>query len=430
MSQLSIALLGTRGVPARYGGFETAVEEIARRLAGRGHRVVVYCRTTPGAQEPPPAEHLGMELVHLPAVRRRSVETLSHTALSVRHLVTHRTDAAIVFNSANSPLLPALRAARIPVATHVDGLEWKRAKWGPAGRRYYRVAEALAVRWSDVLVADAEGISEYYREAFAAPTTLLTYGAPLIAPGSDRLAELGLEPGGYHLAVARFEPENHVDVVVEGYVASDAAKPLVVVGSAPYADEHTRRIHALADDRVRFLGGVWDQELLDQLYANCATYLHGHSVGGTNPSLLRAIGAGAAVTAFDVGFNREVVRDSGRFFRTPQDVARELAAAEADPEGTRRAGRRARILAARYDWDAVAAGYEELARRLAARDVPRRRPSGRRRTTAADRPLAALPPAPRPAVVDQVPDNVVALPTPLPTPQPAPRYGALPAGQQ
>ena len=134
MDRLSIAMVGTRGVPARYGGFETAVEEIGRRLADGGHRVIVYCRTVPGAEEPPPAEHLGMELVHLPAARRRSLETLSHTALSVRHLIAPPTDAAIVFNAANSPLLPALRAARIPVATHVDGLEWKRAKWaGPDG---------------------------------------------------------------------------------------------------------------------------------------------------------------------------------------------------------------------------------------------------------------------------------------------------------
>src|SRR3712207_110940 len=186
LDRLSIALVGTRGVPARYGGFETAVEELGRRLAEGGHRVGVYCRTTPGAEEVPPAEHLGMELVHLPAARRRSLETLSHTALSVRHLVSHRTDAAIVFNAANAPLLPALRAARIPVATHVDGLEWKRAKWGPVGQRYYHLAEALAVRWSDVLIADAEGIAAYYREAFAAPTTLLTYGAPLITPGTDK----------------------------------------------------------------------------------------------------------------------------------------------------------------------------------------------------------------------------------------------------
>ncbi|MGY1670789.1 DUF1972 domain-containing protein [Geodermatophilus sp. SYSU D00710] len=421
MDRLSLALVGTRGVPARYGGFETAVEEVGRRLADRGHRVVVYCRTSPGAAEAPPAEHLGMELVHLPAARRRSLETLSHTALSVRHLVTHRTDAAILFNAANAPLLPALRAARIPVATHVDGLEWKRAKWGPVGRRYYRVAESLAVRWSDVLIADAEGIAEYYRAAFGAPTTLLTYGAPLISPGADKLAGAGLEPGGYHLVVARFEPENHVDVVVEGYAASDAAKPLVVVGSAPYADAYTRRVHALADERVRFLGGVWDQELLDQLYAHCATYLHGHSVGGTNPSLLRAIGAGAAVTAYDVDFNREVVRDSGRFFRTPQDVARQIAAVEADPEGTREAGRRARALAARYDWDQVADGYEQLTRRLAARDVPRRRPSGRRRSTDAD------PPPGRPDVSARVADVV-----PLHPPARPGQWGHedLPAAQQ
>jgi glycosyltransferase involved in cell wall biosynthesis len=417
VDRLSIALVGTRGVPARYGGFETAVEEVGRRLADRGHRVVVYCRTVPGAEEPPPAEYLGMELVHLPAARKRSLETLSHTALSVRHLLTHRTDAAIVFNAANSPLLPALRAARIPVATHVDGLEWKRAKWGGTGRRYYRLAEALAVRWSDALIADARGIADYYRDAFAAPTTLLTYGAPRIAPGSHRLAELDLEPRGYHLVVARFEPENHVDLIVEGYAASEAAKPLVVVGSAPYADEYTRQVHALADRRVRFLGGVWDQELLDQLYANCCTYLHGHSVGGTNPSLLRAIGAGAAVTAFDVDFNREVVADAGRFFRTADDVARQIGAVEADPEGTERAGQRARELAAGYDWDEVAAGYEELARALAGRRFPRRRPSGRRRPTAADAPLPRVSTVPAAAVV-------------VPAPASAPAEENLPAGQQ
>src|SRR4051812_10511003 len=269
-------MVGTRGVPARYGGFETAVEEVGRRLADRGHRVVVYCRTVPGAEEPPPAEHLGMELVHLPAARRRALETLSHTALSVRHLLTHRTDAAIVFNAANSPLLPVLRAARIPVATHVDGLEWKRAKWGPVGRRYYRAAEALAVRWSDALIADAQGIADYYRDAFAAPTTLLAYGAPLIEPGTDRLAELGLEPGGFHLVVARFEPENHVHVIVDGYRRATAGRPLAVVGSAPYSDAYTRQVRGLGDDRVRFLGGIWDQDLLDQLYAHSYTYLHGH----------------------------------------------------------------------------------------------------------------------------------------------------------
>lgn len=371
-------MVGTRGVPARYGGFETAVEEVGQRLVGRGHRVVVYCRTSPGAVGELPAKTAGMELIHLPALRKRSLETLSHSALSVAHLVAHRTDAAFVFNSANAPLLPALRAARIPVATHVDGLEWKRSKWGGAGRRYYRGAEALAVRWSDALIADAQGIADYYSAEFQAPTELLAYGAPIIEPGDDLLGDVGLLPGSYHLVVARFEPENHVDMIIEGHRRSRATKPLVVVGSAPYSDAYTARLHDLADDRVRFLGGVWDQRLLDQLYAHSYTYLHGHSVGGTNPSLLRAIGAGAAVTALDVGFNREVVQDAGRYFSSASDVTAQIEGAEADPASVELAGRRARELAKDYDWDVVAAGYEDLARRLARRSSPSSRPSGRR----------------------------------------------------
>ena len=381
--RLTIALVGTRGVPARYGGFETAVEEVGRRLAERGHRVVVYCRSAPEADRP--REHLGMRLVHLPALRQRSLETLSHTGLSVLHLVRHRADAAILFNAANAPWLPLVRAARIPVATHVDGLEWKRAKWGPTGRRYYRTAEALAVRWSDALIADASGIREYYREEFDAPTRLIAYGAPLVQRGEDaKLAEIGLEPDRYHLVVARFEPENHVELAVRGYTSSTAEHPLVVVGSAPYAREYIQRVQAAADGRVRFLGGVWDAELLDQLFANALTYVHGHSVGGTNPALLRAIGAGTATIAYDVGFNREVLGADGRYFVDPAGVARGVVEAEKDPEAARSRGAALRERALAYDWDDVADRYEQLARDLASRRVRRPRLSGRRRPATVD----------------------------------------------
>jgi glycosyltransferase involved in cell wall biosynthesis len=359
------------------------VEEIGQRLVDRGHCVVVYCRNA-ARDDVRPGRHLGMELVHLPALCTRSLETLTHTGLSVAHLLAHRVDAAFVFNAANAPWLPVLRAARIPVATHVDGLEWKRAKWGPTGRRYYRAAEALAVRWSDALIADARGIADYYDREFGAETSLLTYGAPGIYPGSDRLLELGLEGRDYHLVVARFEPENHIHLIVEGYRRSGARKPLVVVGSAPYSDDYTARVHGLADDRVRFLGGLWDQDQLDQLYGNCTTYLHGHSVGGTNPSLLRAIGAGAAVLAYDCTFNREVLGDAGRYFSDAGDVARLVDEGEADEKALVRAGLRARERAKRYDWDVVADGYEQLARRLADDGQRIRRPSGRRRRTAAE----------------------------------------------
>lgn len=360
-TELSIALVGTRGVPARYGGFETCVDEVGSRLAERGHRVRVYCRSQDADR---PAEYHGMELVHRGAVRRRSLETLSHSGLSVAHLMTHRTDVAIVFNAANSPYLPLIRAARIPVATHVDGLEWRRDKWKGAGRRYYRMAESAAVRWSDALIADAKGIADYYRDEFRADTRLIAYGAPRIASGDDLLATVDLTARGYHLVVARFEPENHVHTIVDGYRRSRATLPLVVVGSAPYADEYTNRVHALADGRVRFLGGVWDQQLLDQLYANARTYLHGHSVGGTNPSLLRAIGAGTPTIAYDVVFNREVLGPAGAYFDTEDDLARRLEDAEAVvDDGALRESTRSRALD--YDWDDVADRYESLCRDLA-----------------------------------------------------------------
>ena len=152
----------------------------------------------------------------------------------------------------------------------------------------------MAVRWSDALIADAQGIADYYATEFGAADRAAGLRRPdHDEPGPTRVEELGLRPHEYHLVVARFEPENHVHEIVDGYHRARARLPLVVVGSAPYADEYTAAIEAAAegDPRVRLLGGVWDQGQLDELYANALTYLHGHSVGGTNPSLLRAMGA-------------------------------------------------------------------------------------------------------------------------------------------
>lgn len=375
---LTIAMIGTRGVPAAYGGFETAVEEIGRRLVDRGHRVVVYSRGERGLEE-----HLGMRRVWLPALQRKQLETLSHTALSVVHSAARaRPDVAFVFNAANSPFLPVLRARGVPTALHMDGLEWQRAKWGRGGRGYYRWAEQHGVRWADRLIADAPGIADYYRDEFGVATELLRYGAPLLdAQPTDGVAGLGLAPGGFHLVVARFEPENHVLEIVRGYRRSGASLPLVVVGGAPYAEGYTRAIQDAAegDDRIRLLGPVYDQDLLDALYFHAATYVHGHSVGGTNPSLLRAMGAGAPVVAHDNVFNREILREEGWYFRDETDVAGPLETAEADPVELRR--RSAALLGRaerEFTWDAVATGYERLAGELAVSGPQRRRRRARR----------------------------------------------------
>lgn len=359
-------MVGTRGVPAAYGGFETAIEEVGKRLAERGHDIVVYTR----GSESTAKEYLGMRVVHLPAVPVKQVETLSHTGLSTLHLMVHRRpDAAFVFNAANSPFVPFLRLRRVPTALHMDGLEWRRSKWGPRGRAYYRWAEQFGVRTADAMISDAPGIADYYTHQFSVPTELIRYGAPILETSPGRsLAEYSVQPGGYHLVVARFEPENHVLEIVDGYHRSTAEKPLLVVGSAPYSAEYTDRIAeiAAADPRIRLLGGVYDQELLDTLYADAMIYAHGHSVGGTNPSLLRAMGAGTAVIAFDVPFNREVLDGDGWFFSDADDVAKAFEAAEASPARVDELAHAVQEHARRrFRWDDVADAYEDLARRLA-----------------------------------------------------------------
>lgn len=365
-ASLTIAMIGTRGVPAAYGGFETAVEEIGRRLVERGHSVTVYTRGAASRQR----SYLGMDLVHLPAAPAKQIETLSHTGLSVLHAVSrHRPDAAFVFNAANSPFVPLLRARGIPVALHMDGIEWKRSKWGARGKSYYRWAEGFGVRSADALIADAPGICDYYDAEFGVPTELIRYGAPVIEQlDAAPVRALGFTPGEYHLVVARFEPENHVLEIVEGYHASESTKPLVVVGAAPYSADYTRRIEtvAAADPRIHLLGAVYDQDALDALYAHAYTYVHGHSVGGTNPSLLRAMGAGTPVVAFDVNFNREVLAGQGWFFATAADLAPQFRASETEPARAQEfadAGRRR--VSSVFTWAGVCDDYERLARRLA-----------------------------------------------------------------
>ncbi len=369
MGVVKVSLMGTRGVPALHGGFETAVEEIGRRLAARGYEVTVYCRN-PGQRR---TEYLGMNLVNAPALRHRMTETLSHTAVSTAHaIIKDRPEVVLLLNAGNAPLLRPLQLAGIPTAIHLDGLESKREKWRGTGARYYRWAERASVRWGDEVIADSQAIADHVKAEYGRDSVVIRYGAEIIDPGSDRLGDLALEQQGYHLIVARFEPENHVLDAVSAYRLSTEARSLVVVGSAPYSHGYIEAVRAAAqqDPRIVFTGGIYDQQLLDQLYANARTYIHGHSVGGTNPSLLRAMGAGAPVLAYDVEFNREVT-DSSAFFWT---AAPELTAIfdrsagqGLDDRLTEFAASGLARIAAVYQWDSVTDEYESLIEGLAAR---------------------------------------------------------------
>jgi len=356
---MKVALMGTRGAPALYGGFETAVEEIGSRLVQRGYDVTVYCRNP----DQEITEFKGMTLVNLPAVKHRMAETLSHTALSTVHAITKdKPDVCLLLNAGNAPFLLPLKLAGIPTAIHLDGLESKREKWRGLGAKYYRWAERSAIKKGTLVISDAKAIANHVQEQYGRDTEVIAYGAAVINPPSDRLKDLNLEPGRYHLIVARLEPENHVLEAVHGYTQSQEDKPLIIVGSAPYSDWYIQKVKDAADQRTRLVGAIYDQELLDQLYAHAATYTHGHSVGGTNPSLLRAMGAGAPVLAFDCEFNREVTGNLALYWKDAEDYASLIGTNNFATMGERLQQR----VANNYQWDAITDQYEALIKKLKA----------------------------------------------------------------
>jgi glycosyltransferase involved in cell wall biosynthesis len=358
---LRIAILGTRGVPACYGGFETLAEELGRRLADRGHRVTVYGRT--GFVDPELGSYRGMQLVVLPAVRTKHLETVSHTLLSAIHAVHQGYDAVLLCNAANAPAVRILQLGNIPVALNVDGLERKRRKWGPVGRAYYRLCERWAALLPDALITDAEVIQRYYRRSYGAGSEMIAYGGDLEPPrGTDVLERFGLEPNQYLLYVSRFEPENNPDRVVAAYQRVASGRRLMMVGGAPYAQELTERVRELADDRVLLPGPVYGDGYR-QLLFGCRLYIHATEVGGTHPALVEAMGAGRPVLYYDSPENREVVGDCGHRFRFEGEdslehvVTRLLEDGPALEELGERSRRRVEL---RFRWSDITDAYERV----------------------------------------------------------------------
>jgi len=356
-----VAILGTRGVPANYGGFETLAEELGRRLAGRGHEVTVYGRR--GFIDPLLKTYRGMRLVVLPSIKTKHLETVSHSFLSAVHAAFARYDAVLLCNAANAPFIPILRLTGIPVAINVDGLERKRRKWGAAGRGYYKVCEGLAARLPNRLVTDAKVIQRYYRRFYHRPSDMIAYGGDLEPPrGRETLDRLGLEPEAYVLYVSRVEPEHNPDRVLEAWSRVAGDRRLVMVGGAPYGAELARRIHELADDRVLLPGTVYGHGYRELLF-NCRAYVHATEVGGTHPALVEAMGAGRPVLYYDTPENREVAAGAGVGFRFSGSTCleRTLGKLLDDRQQLAELGAKSRArVAERYRWSTVADAYEEV----------------------------------------------------------------------
>ena len=366
------AILGTRGIPAAYGGFETFAEHLATRLAARGHDVTVYGRA--GNVDPALDGTLyrGVRLRVLPAPRSKYLETLWHTIRAARVARRERYDAVLLCNGANFAALPLLRASGARTLLAIDGIESARRKWALPGRVFHRVAERAGPWLADVVVADCEVIRRVYLERGARRVEMIAYGAePPGERGTGTLRRIGVERRGYVLYVSRFEPENNADVVIRAYRAASPPLDLVVVGDAPYADAYKARLRELAagDPRIHFPGYVFGAGY-EELRAHAALYVQATEVGGTHPALLEAMAAALPVVANDIPEHREVLADTGWYYA--RNSADDLAARLRDLTSGRvpsaeiavRAAAAARRVAESYDWEKVTTAYEDLVRRL------------------------------------------------------------------
>lgn len=352
---MKIAIVGTRGVPARYGGFETFAEELGRRLVERGHAVRVYCR------EQGPSTYLGIERVYLPTIRHKYFDTVAHSLFSTLHLVTHRVDAALYCNAANAVFTWLPRAAGVPVALNVDGLERNRKKWNWLGRAWYRISERLSTWFPNRVVTDAAEIERYYRDKYGKASAMIPYGAEAAQVRSDAaLRELGLEAGRYFLYVSRMEPENNALLVREAFERTKSEFRLALVGDAPYASEYIAKVRNTRDPRVILPGAIYGTGYAE-LQSHCFAYIHATEVGGTHPALIEAMGRRALVLYLDTPENAEVAGGCGVAFmhgNLTETIEKVLAMPEAERERLREAAQRR--VRERYSWDAVTDAYENL----------------------------------------------------------------------
>jgi glycosyltransferase involved in cell wall biosynthesis len=365
---MRIAMMGSRGVPARYGGSETAIEEIGRRLVERGHQVVVYCRRHNSSSLS--RWHLGMERVVLPSAHTKNLDTPSHTLLSIMHALALRKADIIHFHGVGNALfLPALHPMSPSTVVTVDGPDWERPKWGRLARWSLRFSARLAVALADALIIDNRPSQRYFAQHFGTGGHYIPYGAYLAdEPATDALESLGLRDRGYVLFVGRLIPDKGVHLLVEAFEGVRTDLQLAIVGDNPYFPDYTRRLKATRDPRIRFLGYRFGA-VYRQLCSHAYLYVHPLLVDGTSPALLQAMGFGNCIVTSDLPEALDVVGDAGFTFRANDVNHLRLALQElADrPDMVEEGRRRARERVGRlYDWDRVTDQHEDLYRSVLA----------------------------------------------------------------
>ncbi|MCD6407915.1 DUF1972 domain-containing protein [bacterium] len=361
IKDMKIAIVGTRGVPAKYGGFETCAEELSIGLVKKGHKVIVSCRRYLYPEKK--KSYKGVILCYPPSIPFKVTDTFSHTFFSILRVLVYNPDIILIFNSANSILgiIPKVFGKKLVI--NVDGLEWKRKKWGRVAKLYYKFSEFFSCVIADAVISDAKAIQDYYRRKYKKETVFIPYGAYFYESKKPNiLKEYGLEKKKYFFIGSRLEPENNQDIAVKAFLKINTDKVLAIAGGANYRSRYVKELRKIKDKRIKILGPVYKPGHIEELHCNAFAYIHGNEVGGTNPALLKAMGSGNCIIALDVPFNREVLGNAGLFFKkNPEDLKEKIEYLLTHPEEVEKFGKLARERAKLfYRWEDVIEKYENL----------------------------------------------------------------------
>lgn len=355
-----VAIIGTRGYPSYYGGFETAVRKLAPFLCDSGWAVAVYGRPGATRMDDPSLDERVVSF-QTQGVENKSLSTLTYGLTAVLDALARKPDVALVMNVANGFWLPLLRLRGIPTVVNVDGMEWERAKWGRVAKMVFKMGARMTARFGTSLITDAKEIQRRWNQDFGRESTFIPYGGEVVR---DLPIEEGLTHRGYVLLVARFVPENTINEFFDAVETIAQSYRVVLVGATGYGGELDERAKNLDMQftNVTWLGHVRDDLRLFALFQHAGAYFHGHSVGGTNPALVQAMACGAPIVARDTVYNREVLGNTALFCSPdPDDIGKVLMSALADPAGSDRRGEEAKARAVEsYSWDEVCESYNRV----------------------------------------------------------------------
>lgn len=321
---MRIAIIGSRGYPYVYSGYETFVKELVERLVKQNIEVVVYCHKN--LFDAYPDEINGVRLKYFSTVESKVLSQLVHSLQAILHACFQKYDVILVVNSANGPFGLLTKIFRKKTAINVDGLEWLRPKWKGLGAKYFYLASRLSTKLYDRVITDSFEMQKVYLNEFNSNSTVIAYGANIrYSTDPSIISKWNLSSREYYLIVGRLIPDNNADIIVNEFIRSGSRKKLVIVGDVPYKDMYAEKIKSVIDERVVFTGYVTNQNELAELYHNCYLYVHGHQYGGTNPTMLKALAYGCGILALDTVFNKEMLEDDnyGIFFtKAPNNLAR------------------------------------------------------------------------------------------------------------